>query len=229
MHTIVLAEPRRSYRAILERSLGTSFDVVCASSLPGALRAVSLHDARGLVAGLFQAGENNGLQLALQARHAHRRLLTIVYGAPEGGVSRAQVERVEQEFELTRFLARALAPTELADLLTGELRREIAATTTAVVRRAEKASQQRADAMPTFTARTDRSISEDTWAELMHREVSPRSLRKLAAKPIAFAPIDRSWSDEDPTWSELLQTKATPRAMRVLVRKGLGIKVKKPA
>ena len=229
MHTIVLAEPRKSYRAILERSLGTSFHVVCASSVPGALRAVSLHDARAVVAGLFQEGDSNGLQLALQARHAHTRLITIVYGAPKGGVSPTQVERVAREFELTLFLARALPPTELADHLAGELRREIAATTTAVGRRLANAEHQDAAAMPTFTASTDRSMSEDTWVELIHREVSPRSLRKLAAKPIGFDPIERSWSDEDPTWGQLMRTKATPGAVRVLVRKGLGLKVKKPA
>ncbi len=229
MHTIVLAEPRKSYRAILKASLSTSFDVICAESVQGALRAVSMHGAKGIVAGLLQSGQDDGLQLCRQARRAQPKLITIVYGAPAGGVSAAKIDEVEREYDLTLFLARPLAAQELADQLVGEIRREFASTGTAQMRRLKSFEGRRAEDMPTFSARADRSVSEDTWAELMHREVSPRSIKELAGKPIAFEPIDRSWSDEDPSWAELMRTKATPGVMRVLVRKGLGIRVKKPA
>ncbi len=229
MYTIVLAEPRKSYRTILEQSLSTSFKVVVATSVAGALRAVSQHGARALIAGLFQVGEDSGLQLVRQARNADPRLIMMVYGAPDGGVSQAQVQQTEQSLDLALFLARTLPPTELADLLTGELLGAIASTTTATNRRVASANTPRAMPLPSFSARADRSMSEDTWAELMHREVSAKSIKKLAAKPIAFDPIDNSWSDDDPTWGELMRTKATPGAVRALVRKGLGLKSKKPA
>ncbi len=227
MHTIVLVEPRKSYRAVLEACLSTSFHVESASSVAGGLRAASLHGARAMVASLFQAGEENGLQLAKRARSTDQKLITIVYGAPNGGISRQQVQQAEREYQLAVFLSRTLPPAELADLLVGELRREMNSTSTAVNRRAESANGYDPAAMPAFSARKE--PAKDTWAEIMRKDVNARNLRELATKPIAFEPIDRSWSDDDPTWAEIMKTKATPSSMRALVRKGLGIKVKKPA
>jgi hypothetical protein len=228
MHTIVLVEPRKSYRAILESCMSTSFDVVAVSSFGGAMRAVSMHSARGLVASLFQTGDTNGLELAKQARAGRMKLLTIVYGAPNGGVSRSQIQQAERDYQLAVYMARTMAPAVLADRLIGELRREMNSTSTAINQRAFSAGQRDLSALPSFSARAERP-AQDTWAEIMKKDVSARSLRELAAKSVVFEPIDRSWSDADPSWNELMKTKATPSAMKALVRKGLGIKVKKTA
>lgn len=228
MHTIVLAEPRRSYGTLLEQTLSTRFRVVRAATVAEAMSAVSVHGARALVAGLFQSGDENGLELCGRARRAHGKLITIAYGAPNGGVSAAKVMELEQEHGLAVYLARTIQAGTLSNLLIAELQRELATTSSAQMRRLESASKRTTD-LPSFSARIRKAQAEDTWAEIMKKDVSMQAIKELASKPVAFDPIDRSWSDEDPTWTDLMKTKATPSAMKALARKSFGIKVKKPA
>lgn len=226
MHTIVLVEPRKVFRSGLVSVLSAGFRVEVATSLPAALRIVALKRPRAILASLFQAGEENGLTVCKRVRQQYGdSITTFVYGAPKGGVDSARRQDMERRFGVDLFVARSMELAVLGDHLASELRRAMLHTESAVMRRYDAASD--VQGRPSLDARVDRSVSEDTWAEILRREASARTLSALISKPIGVEPIDRSWSDSDPTWGEIMQTKATPRAMRVLARKAFGLRLAK--
>ncbi len=226
MHTIVLVEPRKVFRSGLVSVLSSGFRVEVANSLPAALRLVALKRPKAVLASLFQAGEENGLTACKGVRDRYGdSIVTFVYGAPKGGVDSHRRAEIERRYGVDLFIARSLELSVLADHLQSELRRAMLHTESAVMRRHDAASDP--ELQPSFDARVDRSVSEDTWAEILRRDASRRTLSKLANKSIGPDPIDRSWSDSDPTWGEIMRTRATARAVKVLARKAFGLRVAK--
>lgn len=210
MVSVLVIDPRKSFRDEIVASLSNWFTVHCARTVTEAANIWSQKRPEAAMASMVQAGDTHGLELLGRLRKTSRGrdVNFIAYGRPGGTVVPDDaIEKACRQYGVSVWIAETLEAPDLQARLLGHLLKLRTFDTQGNLPPIRmQQTPLRLDQTPVMSARNVKPTSVDR-------------IRAIAAGELRV--VDKTWAEEEPSWSEMLRSPANGKNLRRMVRKAV--------